>query len=119
MARKHQRAGERPYPAAIDTHGDVIFEEFVAPLLAKTKEPAEPSRANDLPGALPRGKAAYHPGTQRYWRPSGKACEILGISRPTLRQKLKEYSIPDRLRGIDRSKAYISGRARKSERNFS
>ena len=85
--------------AAIDTHGDVIFEEFVAPLLAKTKEPAEPSRANDLARSLAAVERQHI--TQVLNDTGGhlgKACEILGISRPTLRQKLKEYSIPDRLR---------------------
>jgi len=85
--------------AAIDTHGDVIFEEFVAPLLAKTKEPAEPSRANDLARSL---AAVERQHIIQVLNDTGghlgKACEILGISRPTLRQKLKEYSIPDRLR---------------------
>ena len=85
--------------AAIDTHGDVIFEEFVAPLLAKTKEPAEPSRANDLARSL---AAVERQHIIQVFNDTGghlgKACEILGISRPTLRQKLKEYSIPDRLR---------------------
>jgi two-component system, NtrC family, response regulator AtoC len=83
--------------AAIDTHGDVIFEEFVTPLIAKTKEPVEPSRANDLARSL---AAVERQHIIQVLNDTGghlgKACEILGISRPTLRQKLKEYSIPDR-----------------------
>ena len=81
--------------AAINTQGDVIFEEFVTPLLTKTKESAEPP-----PGADPaRSLAAME--RQHIIQVLndtgghlGKTCEVLGISRPTLRQKLKEYAIP-------------------------
>ncbi len=84
--------------AAINTQGDVIFEEFVTPLL-KTKESEEPH-----PGAgVARSLAAVERqhiiqvlnDTEGHL---GKTCEVLGISRPTLRQKLKEYSIADRPR---------------------
>ena len=85
--------------AAINTQGDVIFEEFVTPLLTKTEESAEPA-----PGAgAARSLAAVERqhiiqvlnDTEGHL---GKTCEVLGISRPTLRQKLKEYSIVDRPR---------------------
>jgi DNA-binding NtrC family response regulator len=83
--------------AAINTQGAVIFEEFVTPLLANTKESEE-----SPPGADPtRSLAAVEKQhiiqvLNDTGGHLGKTCQVLGISRPTLRQKLKEYSISDR-----------------------
>jgi len=85
--------------AAINTQGDVIFEEFVTPLLTKTKESAEPplgaGAARSLAAVERQHIMQVLNDTEGHL---GKTCEVLGISRPTLRQKLKEYSIPDRPR---------------------
>ncbi len=79
----------------ISTLGEAILDELIAALLEK---------------GPPAGKdaAASHPGSMSLhdvekvhilrvleytgWH-FGKTCDILGISRPTLRQKLKEYDI--------------------------
>ncbi|MCG6535905.1 MAG: sigma-54 dependent transcriptional regulator, partial [Syntrophales bacterium LBB04] len=83
--------------AAINTQGNVIFEEFVTPLLSKTKESAEPppgtGAARSLAAVERQHIIQVLNDTEGHL---GKTCEVLGISRPTLRQKLKEYSIADR-----------------------
>jgi two-component system response regulator AtoC len=81
--------------AVLDTQGDVIYEESVGRLLTRSKRPAgreglaRPMRSLD---AVERDhimavleETGWH---------LGKTCSILGISRPTLRQKLKGYNLP-------------------------
>ncbi len=87
----------------ISTPGEVILDEFIVALLEKADAVEE--EAKDTPGAMTTLqdvekvhilKVLQHTG----WH-FGKTCGILGISRPTLRQKLKEYDIalpPDRSR---------------------
>jgi two-component system response regulator AtoC len=78
----------------ISTLGEVILDELITMLLEK--------------GAPGEGETTNHPGSMTLhdvekvhilrvleytgWH-FGKTCDILGISRPTLRQKLKEYDI--------------------------
>jgi len=85
--------------AAINTHGEVIFEEFVTPLLTKSTESPELAPAADPARSL---AAVERQHIVQVLNDTGghlgKACEVLGISRPTLRQKLKEYAILDRPR---------------------
>lgn len=79
----------------ISTPGEVILDEFIVTLLEKTDAVEEGGR--DAPTAMTTLqdvekvhilKVLQHTG----WH-FGKTCGILGISRPTLRQKLKEYDI--------------------------
>ncbi len=78
----------------ISTLGEVILDELIAHLLEKGP-PAETATVKD-PGSMTLHdiekvhilRVLEHTG----WH-FGKACDILGISRPTLRQKLKEYDI--------------------------
>lgn len=83
--------------AAITTQGDTIFEEFLGPLLATPGKPA----AQQVSGsAVSRSLAAaerdYIVAVLRETDGHlGKACRILGISRPTLRQKLRDYSVAE------------------------
>jgi two-component system response regulator AtoC len=81
--------------AAIRTPGDVIFEEFLGPLLATPKKCAvqqahERPKTRSLALAEKNCIVAVLRETNGHL---GKACRILGISRPTLRQKLREYSV--------------------------
>jgi two-component system response regulator AtoC len=73
----------------------VILDEFIVTLLEKADAAEE--EVKDAVGAMTTLqdvekvhilKVLQHTG----WH-FGKTCGILGISRPTLRQKLKEYDI--------------------------
>jgi len=77
--------------AAIMTQGDAILEEHIVPLLGKEEIKGKES----LPALSLEEvekehiiKVLNHTG----WH-YGKACQLLGISRPTLRQKLRKYGI--------------------------
>ncbi len=78
----------------ISTPGEVILDEFIVTLLEKGASAVDQVR--DTTGTMSLQdvekvhilKVLQHTG----WH-FGKACGILGISRPTLRQKLKEYDI--------------------------
>ena len=85
--------------AAINTQGEVILEELIIPLLGKKlpnhrNSTAMPNREQSLNEI----EKEYIIGVlnQTHWH-LGKACEILGISRPTLRHKLKAYEISSNL----------------------
>jgi two-component system response regulator AtoC len=80
--------------AAINTMGDIIFEESVSPLLAGPSIPAEnqPTRATSR--SLSEVERDYIVAVlNETGGRFGKACQILGISRPTLRQKLRQYAL--------------------------
>ncbi|MBA4416438.1 MAG: sigma-54-dependent Fis family transcriptional regulator [Syntrophus sp. (in: bacteria)] len=85
--------------AAINTTGEVILEDLITPLLGK-KLPNHhaPLHIPDKEQSLDDIEKSYIIGVlnRTHWH-LGKTCEILGISRPTLRHKLKEYSIPNDL----------------------
>jgi two-component system response regulator AtoC len=76
---------------AIATQGAVILEEHITPLLGKE----EIEGGNGLPAlSLKEMEREYIVKVLNFthWH-YGKACKLLGISRPTLRQKLKKYRV--------------------------
>ncbi|MGD0488425.1 MAG: sigma-54 dependent transcriptional regulator [Syntrophorhabdales bacterium] len=78
--------------AAINTMGDIVFEESVSPLLAGPSIPAENQPTTATFRSLAEVERDYivailNETGGRF----GKACQILGISRPTLRQKVRQY----------------------------
>ncbi|MGD0230670.1 MAG: sigma-54 dependent transcriptional regulator [Syntrophorhabdales bacterium] len=80
--------------AAINTQGDIIFAESVIPLLAGSKKPAENQPATATSRSLAEVERDYIVAVlDETGGRLGKACQILGISRPTLREKLKQYAL--------------------------
>ncbi len=86
--------------AAINTQGEVILEELIIPLIGKKL----PNHHNPQ-DALSREQNFRDVEKEHileilnhtHWH-LGKACELLGISRPTLRHKLKAYEISNDLK---------------------
>jgi two-component system response regulator AtoC len=80
--------------AAINTQGDVVLEEVVAPLLRKklANEPVEATLSDDESFQELEKNYLIRALTRTHWH-LGKTCELLGISRPTLRNKLRSYGI--------------------------
>ncbi len=81
--------------AAIHTQGEIILEELIIPLLGKKL----PNHQNSSDGhTKERNLKDIEKGyiievlNHTHWH-LGKACGLLGISRPTLRHKLKAYEI--------------------------
>jgi len=76
--------------AALVTQGDVILEEDIASLLSAQEETPKGSAAMSLEEVEREHilKVLQYAG----WH-YGKTCKLLGISRPTLRQKMKKYGI--------------------------
>jgi len=81
--------------AAVNTHGQVILAELITPLLGQKFS------NHHNPKDMPRGEENLKNIEKEYitrvlnhthWH-LGKTCEVLGISRPTLRHKLKAYEI--------------------------
>ncbi len=86
--------------AAVHTQGEVILEDYISPLLGQTFSNHHPStvlpqREQDL-RSLEKDYITKVLN-QMHWH-LGKTCEVLGISRPTLRQKLKLYNISNDLK---------------------
>jgi len=84
--------------AVIATQGDIVFEEFVAPLLAVPwqtggHQAASGPTSKSLAATEREHIVAVLKETEGHL---GKACKILGISRPTLRQRLREYQVAER-----------------------
>jgi two-component system, NtrC family, response regulator AtoC len=80
--------------AAINTRGDIIFEETLSPLLVGPQKPAESPPAGATSGSLAEVERDYIVAVlNETGGHLGKTCRILGISRPTLRQKLKQYAL--------------------------
>ncbi len=81
--------------AAVNTHGEVIFEELIMPLLEKKTDnhTNTASQAKDLEHSLKDIEKDHIISVlnRTHWH-LGKACELLGITRPTLRNKLKMYN---------------------------
>lgn len=83
--------------AAMATHGDIIDEETVCPLLSKVKEHQGEESSSGTAGvalSLQEYEREYilQALNRTEWH-LGKTCETLGISRPTLRQKMREYGL--------------------------
>ncbi len=80
--------------AAINTQGEIIFGESVSPLLVRSKRLAKNQPTGATSRSLAEVERDYIVAVLNETRGRlGKACQILGISRPTLRQKLKEYAL--------------------------
>ncbi|MCX8117670.1 MAG: sigma-54 dependent transcriptional regulator [Desulfobacterota bacterium] len=81
--------------AAIQTQGEVILEEFVTPLLGQKPTP-QPRPTPALPKEVSlkslEKDLIIRVLNETQWH-FGKTCEVLGISRPTLRQKLRIYNL--------------------------
>ncbi|MBM4277883.1 MAG: sigma-54-dependent Fis family transcriptional regulator [Deltaproteobacteria bacterium] len=86
--------------AAIHTHGEVVLAEPITPLLGQKFS----NHRN--PKDMPRGEENLKNIEKEYitrvlnhthWH-LGKTCEVLGVSRPTLRHKLKAYKISSDLK---------------------
>lgn len=80
---------------AINTQGEVILEEQIEALLGRSV-PADPhpKELTSKEQSLKDMEKDYIIGTlhRTHWH-LGKTCELLGISRPTLRHKLKTYGL--------------------------
>jgi len=86
--------------AAINTQGEVILEEFVTPLLTqKFSNHMSPKDVANREQTFKDIEKEYIIGVlnRTHWH-LGKACELLGISRPTLRHRLKAYEISSNLK---------------------
>jgi two-component system response regulator AtoC len=81
--------------AAINTRGEVVLEEMVRPLLGKNPAGDPPARdAGARDQSLKDIEKEHILETLRRTRwHLGQACALLGISRPTLRSKLREYAL--------------------------
>ncbi len=80
--------------AALDTQGSVIFEESVKCLLAQSGKPAgREGFARDLRSLDAVERDHIMAVLKETGWHLGRTCSILGISRPTLRQKLKGYNL--------------------------
>ncbi len=80
---------------AINTRGEVILEELIAPLLGKKSAISQnPKDLLNREHSLQDLEKQYilEVLDRTHWH-MGKACELLGISRPTLRHKLKTYGL--------------------------
>ncbi len=83
--------------AALNTQGDVVRARVIAPLLRKQPDFVREGGAKDI-----ARRSAIQQETEKeriirvlgeaHWH-YGNACKILGISRPTLNKKLKQYGI--------------------------
>jgi two-component system response regulator AtoC len=81
--------------AAINTQGDTIFEELIARLLGKKPDShVDPNKEmDDMEQSLKDIEKDHIIAVlnRTHWH-LGQACELLGITRPTLRHKLKMYN---------------------------
>ncbi len=81
--------------AAINTRGECILEDVVVPLLGKKQAiRTSPNLRPDREQSLNDVEKEYIIGVlgRTHWH-LGKACVLLGITRPTLRQKMRTYGI--------------------------
>ena len=80
---------------AVNTQGEVIFEEAIVPLLGQKshihQNPKEVPNKNQSLKDIEK-EHIMEVLNHTHWH-LGKACELLGISRPTLRHRLKAYEI--------------------------
>jgi two-component system, NtrC family, response regulator AtoC len=83
--------------AAINTQGEFIMGDLVAPLLGKKlANHAGPKHPPGREQSLEDIEREHIMGvlSRTHWH-LGRTCELLGITRPTLRQKLKTYGITE------------------------
>jgi two-component system, NtrC family, response regulator AtoC len=80
--------------AAINTQGEVILEDMVAPLVGKRPSRQVNGKEISYEESLQNVEKEYIIKIldRTRWH-LGKTCELLGISRPTLRNKLRTYGI--------------------------
>jgi two-component system response regulator AtoC len=86
--------------AALHTQGEIILEEFTSPLLDQRFFNHQNERGlspNEQDLKTLEKDYITRVLNQTHWH-FGKTCEILGISRPTLRHKLKTYNISDNMK---------------------
>jgi two-component system response regulator AtoC len=87
---------------AIHTQGEVILDEFIVQLLDEKSTDLQNPKAVFYGGQDLRSiekQCIVTALNQNHWH-LGKTCEALGISRPTLRHKLKTYEITSGLKPI-------------------
>ena len=87
--------------AALNTQGEIVRVQTVAPLLKKQPDPAGKDQDREM------ASRAGKPETEKervvrvlnevQWH-YGNACKELSISRPTLNKKLKQYGIAPKRR---------------------
>ena len=85
---------------AINTQGEVILEEAITPMLGEKFQIHQNQKdvLNNKQKLKEIEKEQIIEVLNRtHWR-LGKACEVLGISRPTLRHRLKAYEISSNLK---------------------
>jgi two-component system response regulator AtoC len=85
---------------AINTQGEVILEELITPLLGhKFCNHMSPKDVANREQTFKDLEKEYIIGVlnRTHWH-MGKACELLGISRPTLRHRLKTFEISSNLK---------------------
>ncbi|MCS7280714.1 MAG: sigma-54 dependent transcriptional regulator [Desulfobacterota bacterium] len=81
--------------AAIEVRGEVITEEHILPLLEARDTPKK-EEMESLMSLSTVEKQHIKKVLECVGWHFGKACEILGISRPSLRRKIREYGIERR-----------------------
>lgn len=80
--------------AAIKSQGDMLFEDLIAPLLSGAQQSAAEAPPAKATRSLFEVEKEYIQAVlNETGGHLGRTCSILGISRPTLRQKLKDYSL--------------------------
>jgi two-component system, NtrC family, response regulator AtoC len=87
--------------AVINTRGEVVLEDLVRPLLGKYPVYDPPAAGSALKEqSLKDIEKDYILETlyRTHWH-LGQTCALLGISRPTLRNKIREYSLAPRTPG--------------------
>lgn len=81
--------------AVINTQGDIILDDLIASMLRDEKEVDQ--EAEEAEDALSLDEVEKRHIlkvlNKTHWH-LGKACIYLGVSRPTLRKKLKRYNLP-------------------------
>jgi two-component system response regulator AtoC len=82
--------------AALNTQGELILEEVLLPLIGREEDRSPETESLFAGPSLQDVEREYILRVLEHTRwHYGKSCELLGISRPTLRQKLKEYGISE------------------------
>ena len=85
--------------AALRTKGDIIQDDVIDSLLPRADAAAGKERKTESSETEPQTEREriIRILNEAHWH-YGRACELLGVSRPTLSKKMKTYSIPSRPR---------------------